>query len=124
MLNDDEPVVNTEATENQEQPVPEKKPKKEKAKVKKAKTAKGSKKKAASAANGKNKTGRAPRIADEAKIMKVGTKNPFREGTDSYKRVEAVWKNSGQTAGTIKKKVELLPGSLSNMVKLGLIRAS
>jgi hypothetical protein len=128
MVNDDEPKNEEANAVNQKQeqpPVPVAK-KKEKSKVaKRTAKGKGGKKKRAASANGSGKrAGRAPRIADEAKITKTSKDNPFREGSGSYKRVEAVWKNSGQTAGTIKKKVDLKPGSLSNMVKLGLINAS
>ena len=123
MYQDDEPEEVVEPTaDEQEQPAPVKAKKKEKPDVaKKAAKGKGGRKKAASA-NGKTKAGRASRISDDAKIIQAAKTNPFREGTDSYNRVEGVWKNSGQSAGTIKKKVELLPGSLSHMVKLGLIR--
>jgi hypothetical protein len=125
---DDEPKNEEANAVNQKQeqpPVPVTKKRKEKLKVAKRAKGRGGKKRKAASANGSGKrAGRAPRIADEAKITKTSKDNPFREGSGSYKRVEAVWKNSGQTAGTIKKKVDLKPGSLSNMVKLGLINAS
>jgi hypothetical protein len=104
------------------------KPKKEKkvvARKAKAKTKAGGRKKMKAAGNGSTKraAGRAPRIADDAKIVKTGKDNPYRENSESYTRVESVLKLSGQTAGTIRKKLELKPTTLSNMVKHGLIRA-
>jgi hypothetical protein len=118
------PEENTEVQKQEPPPVPAKPRKEKKVVAKKAARAKGGKKKKAASANGASKrAGRAPRIPDDAKIMKTGKNNPFREGSESYDRVESVLKLSGQTVATIKKKVELKTTTLSNMVKLGLIRA-
>jgi hypothetical protein len=63
------------------------------------------------------------RIDPEAKVTKIsGAANPFREGSGSYKRVETVWKASGKTAEAISKLTGVLPQTLSNMKKLGLIK--
>jgi hypothetical protein len=60
------------------------------------------------------------RIPADAKIFKTNKENPYREGTGAYERTEIVFKSSGQTAATIAKKV--LPTTLNNLKKLGLIR--
>lgn len=63
------------------------------------------------------------RIADDDKVIKAGP-NKFREGTDAWKRTEAVLKSSGQTVGTIKQKHGklLLPTTLGNLKRLGIIK--
>jgi len=122
-MRDDEPV-NNEPEKQDPTPEPAKKVKvkKEKVVAKKAK-AKGGRKKKAEANGASKRAGRAPRIADDAKITKTGKDNPFREGSGSYDRVESVLKYSGQTAATIKKKTDIKPSTLSTMLRLGLIRA-
>jgi hypothetical protein len=77
------------------------------------------------AAKAKRKNGpRGPRLQVDpnAKVMKTGEENPYREGSDAYKRVEQVLKYSGQTVKTVKGKSGLKPTTISTMVKLGLIR--
>jgi hypothetical protein len=94
----------------------------------KTKAAAGKKKKAAAPPPKKKVVAKAKAKANgagnpaEAKIFKTNKENPFREGTGSYERVETVFKSSGQTAGTIAKKAGMLPTTLNNMKKLGLIR--
>lgn len=63
------------------------------------------------------------RIDPDAKVTKAsGAANPFREGSGAYKRTETVFKSSGQTAATIKKKAGILPQTLANLRKLGLVK--
>jgi hypothetical protein len=70
------------------------------------------------------KGGTRSRIDENAKVIKTGKENTFREGTDSWKRTEAVLKSSGQTVANIRSKHgKLLKSStLANLRNLGLIK--
>jgi hypothetical protein len=121
MRRDDEDIK-PEVTE-QEQGAPAEK--KEKSKVKRgaSKVRSGKKRNAAGKTNKKaakaSKT--RMRIDPDAKVVRTGKENPFRENSDSFKRVEIVFKSSGQTAGAIMKKKEVRSTTLPKMKKLGLI---
>jgi hypothetical protein len=122
MRRDDEDIK-PDVTE-QEQDAPAEK--KERSKVKrgtskvrsgKKRNAAGKTSKKAAKASTKTRT----RIDPDAKVVRTGKDNPFREGSDSFKRVEIVFKSSGQSAGTIMKKTGVRTTTLPKMKKLGLI---
>jgi hypothetical protein len=63
------------------------------------------------------------RLDPTAKVTKGSGENPFREGSESYARTQVVLKSLGQTVETIRKK-DILPTTLANLKKLGVIKIS
>jgi len=87
---------------------------------KKAKAAKAAKPVRAKVSNGNGAT--RTRLDPEARVTATGKDNPFRENSGSYKRVETVYKLSGQTVKSILSKGGLKPTTLSTMKNLGLVK--
>jgi hypothetical protein len=61
------------------------------------------------------------RIDPDAKIQKIGD-NTFRPGSGAFKRVETVFKYSGQTVKTVQNKAGLKPTTIRTMIGKGLIK--
>lgn len=89
---------------------------------KEAKMAKKSAKKTKKAARS---SARGPRVSltDDTKITWTGKANPYREGTGSWKRTEAVRTNSGQSVKTLRSK-KVKSGTIRTLLRGGLVKAS
>jgi outer membrane biosynthesis protein TonB len=62
------------------------------------------------------------RIDPDSKVVKTGKENPYREGSDKFKRVDLVLKNSGKTVATINKLPGMKSSTLNNCKKAGLVK--
>lgn len=106
-------------------PEPEKEPPEEDSKMKRtASKVRAGKKRGNNKPTATRKSATRSRIDEAAKVTKTGKANGFREGSDSWKRTEAVLKSSGQTVANIKSKHGKLLKSttLANLRKLGYIK--
>jgi outer membrane biosynthesis protein TonB len=93
--------------------------------VKKAKTRNSNSRKAVTGKTAKAKKAASnggSRLDPEAKVVKTGKENPFREGTESWERINIVLKSSGQTVKTIRAKAGLKPTTLNTAIKEGLVK--
>jgi hypothetical protein len=62
------------------------------------------------------------RIDPDAKVVKTGKPNPFREGSGPWERTELVLKNSGKTAGTIANLKGVKSSTLGTLKKRGIVK--